>query len=387
MNLPSKPTMLGKSSSPVTVSSFDGMTHLRRLVGTPLAFWLSHEAEVICTHATTSREIVHERIESMKRMMVEGLSPWRPACPRALFIRVALSALAATLCVAACRAAQGAETLRWKFKPGETLRYTMVQETTQGMKAMGQDFKTSLNQTVDLHWSVKNVGGDGLAELSQTIDRVRTKVEGPGNTFEFDSQAGKEPQGQIASLLTPMLKALVGAEFTFKMNGRGELSEIKVPQKLLDSLRQSGPAANTGGMFSEEGMKNLISQSSLTLAEEPLEKGKSWTQQAKVPVPMLGTMLLNKTYTFDGPSKEAGVDLILLDTKVTLEPAADSNIAVKITAQKGTGEFTFDPQAGRVISSQVNDHLKMSLSVMGQELEQSTDTVTSMTLAKDGSPK
>ena len=324
----------------------------------------------------------------MKRMMVVGLAPGRPVCPREVRIGMLLSTLAAVFGMAVARPAHGAETLRWKFKPGETLRYTMVQETTQGMKAQGQNIKTVLNQTVDLHWSVKNVASDGVAELSQTIDRVRTKVEGPGNSFEFDSQAGKDPEGQIAAMLTPMLKALVGAEFTFKMNGRGELSEIKVPQKLIESLRQAGPAANAGGMFSEEGMKNLISQSSLTLAEGALEKGKSWTQQAKVPVPMLGTMVMDKTYTFDGPSsKDPGQLQILLETKVALEPAADSNIAVKITSQKGTGDFTFDPQAGRVVSSRVNDKLQMSLSVMGQELEQSTDTLTSMTLVKDGAAK
>jgi len=76
-----------------------------------------------------------------------------------------------------------------------------------------------------------------------------------------------------------------------------------------------------------------------------------------------------------------------VDTKVTLEPAADSNVAVKITSQKATGEFEFDPQAGRVVSSRVKEKLQMSISVMGQELEQATDTVTSMTLAKDGSSK
>jgi len=323
----------------------------------------------------------------MKRMMVAGLELRRPVCPGAILIRVVLSALAATFGLAAAQPTHGAETLRWKFKSGETLRYTMVQETTQGMKGMGQDSKTSLNQTVDLHWSVKNVASDGVAELSQTIDRVRTKVEVPGSSFEFDSQAGKDPEGQIASLMIPMLKALVGAEFTFKMNGRGELSEIKVPQKLLDALRQAGPAPNAGGMAPEEGMKNMISQSSLTLAEGPLENGKSWTQQAKVPSP-IGTMVMDKTYTFDGPSpKEAGLLQISVDTKVTLEPAADSNVAVKITSQKATGEFEFDPQAGRVVSSRVKEKLQMSISVMGQELEQATDTVTSMTLAKDGSSK
>jgi len=323
----------------------------------------------------------------MKRMMVEVLNLRWPVCPGAILLRIVLSALAATLGAAAAQPTHGAETLRWKFKPGETLRYTMVQQTTQVTKEMGREFKTSLNQTNDLHWSVKNVAGDGVTDLSLTIDRVRMKVEAPGNSFEFDSQAGKDREGPIAPPIIPMLKALVGAELTFKMNGRGELSEIKVPQKLLDALRQAGPAANAGGMAPEEGMKNMISQSSLTLAEGPLENGRSWTQQAKVPSP-IGTMVMDKTYTFDGPSpREAGLLQISVDTKVTLEPAADSNIAVKITSQQATGEFTFDPQAGRVVTSRVNDKLQMSISVMGQELEQSTDTVTSMTLAKDGSSK
>jgi hypothetical protein len=284
--------------------------------------------------------------------------------------------------------ALGAETLRWKFKAGETLRYTMVQQTSQGMKAQGQEFKTSLNQMVDLHWNVKSVASDGVADMTQTIDRVRTKIEGPGNTFEFDSDAEKAPEGQIASLLVPLLKSLVHAEFSFKMNGRGELSEIKVPQKLLDSLRQAGPAAAAGGMFSEEGMKNLISQSSLSLPEGSLDKGKNWTQQSKVPVPPIGTMIMDKTYTFQGPeAKDPGLMQITLDTKVTLEPAADANVAVKIKSQEGKGEFSFDPRAGRVVSSRVNDKLQMSLSIMGRDLDQTTETITTMILAKAGTSK
>jgi hypothetical protein len=286
------------------------------------------------------------------------------------------------------RAGFGAETLRWKFKQGETIRYTMVQETSQEMKAQGQEVKTSLNQTVDLHWNIKSVSADGVADMTQTIDRVRTKIQGPGEPFEFDSESGKAPEGQIAALLTPLLKSLVGAEFSFKMSGRGELSEIKVPQKLLESLRKAGPAATAGGMFSEEGMKNLISQSSLSLPEEPLEKGKNWTQRSKVPVPMIGTMILDKTYTFEGPmTNDPALRRISLDTKVTLEPAADANVAVKIKSQEGKGEFAFDPDKGRIVTSRVNDKLQMSLSIMGQDLDQTTNTLTSMTLAKDGASK
>jgi hypothetical protein len=257
----------------------------------------------------------------------------------------------------------------------------MEQKTIQEMKAMDREFKTTLNQTIDLHWTVRNVAGE-VAEMSQTIDRVRTKVDAPGNTFEFDSQSGKNPEGPIAGMLAPMLKALVGAEFSFKMNGRGELSDIQVPKQLLESLGKAGPAAAAGGMFSEEGLKNLISQSSLILPENRLEKGESWKQPARVPVPMLGTMLMNKTYTYQGPDEKAPDQIkIGLDTKVTLEPAADSNVAVVLKGQKGDGEFSFDNQAGRVRSSHVNDHMEMSITVQGQTLQQTTDTITSMTLA------
>jgi hypothetical protein len=289
-------------------------------------------------------------------------------------------ALAAWACLAA-QPAFGADTLSWKFKPGETLRYTMEQNTTQGMKAMGQEFKTKLTQTVDLHWSVKSVSSDGVADLGQTIDRVRTKVEGPGTTFEFDSQSDKAPEGPIAPVLAPLLKALVNAEFTFKMNPKGELSDVKIPPKLIDSLKNAGPAAVGGGMFSEEGLKNLISQSSLSLPGGVIDPGKTWNSKARLPLPMIGTMIMDKNYTYDGPGS-GGLSKISLNTKVTLEPAADSNVAVKITSQDGKGEFSFDPEAGRVQSSQINDKLQLSLSIQGQTLEQTTDTVTTMKLGK-----
>jgi hypothetical protein len=281
----------------------------------------------------------------------------------------------------------GAESIRWKFKAGENVRYQMVQEISQGMKAQGQEFKTSISQTVDLHWNIKSVSGDGVADMSQTIDRVRMKVQGPGPGFEYDSAAAKPAEGQMAAILTPLLKALVGAEFSCKLSGRGELSDIRVPQKLIESLRNAGPAA--GGMFSEEAMKNLIGQSSLPLPADSVEQGKNWTQQSKVSVPMLGTMIMDKTYTFQGHEAKAapGVVQIGVNTKVALEPAADSNVAVKIKSQEGKGEFSFDTQVGRVITSKVNDKLQMSLSIMGQDLEQTTETITTMNLSQDGAPK
>src|SRR5262249_24127730 len=140
--------------------------------------------------------------------------------------------------------------------------------------------------------------------------------------------------------------------------------------------------------FSEEGLKNLIGQSSLTFPPDSLDKGKTWSSSSRIPVPMLGTMVMEKIYTYDGADpKDAALVKIGLETKVSLEAAADSNVAVKISSHSGQGEFAFNRQVGRMVTSRVNDKMEMSLSVMGQELQQSSDSLTEMTLGKTGPSK
>ena len=120
-------------------------------------------------------------------------------------------------------AAVEAATLRWKFKPGETLRYSMDQKTVTTAKFPGgQELKNMLMQTLELSWAVKEVRDDGTAELVQTIERVVDKADGPIGKFEYDSKSGQEPQGPIAASRVPLFKAMVGAPITFKINAQGE---------------------------------------------------------------------------------------------------------------------------------------------------------------------
>ena len=95
---------------------------------------------------------------------------------------------------------------------------------------------------------------------------------------------------------------------------------------------------------------------------------------------MLGTMVMDKTYTFVGPSAK---DPFARSAWTPRSPSSRPPTATsrsRSLPRKARGVL-FDPAAGRVVSSHVNDKLEMSLSVMGQTLEQTTDTVTSMTLA------
>jgi hypothetical protein len=273
------------------------------------------------------------------------------------------------------------EVLRWKFKAGEKLVYTMDQKTVTTMKIMGQEAKTTLSQTINMHWDVKSLTSDGGAQVSQTIDRFRTKIESPSLPFEFDTNDKKDPEGPVATTMVPLLRAMVGAEFTMKMNPNGELTDIQVPEKLLNTIRNAGPAG--GGMFSEEGLKSMLAQSSFSFPNESLEKGKGWTRHSKIPTPAIGTLVLEKDFTFQGPDPKhpmlVSIDLV---TKVALEPSADANVSIKISSQNGKGSFLFNPETGHMETSIVKDTMVMSISAMGQTIDQTTETDTVMKLDK-----
>ena len=292
------------------------------------------------------------------------------------------SAVAFAMGVAPFPARAAEPVLRWKFTEGEAMHYQMVQKTVTQVKGPNQDIKTTVTQTIDTTWTVHSVDrSSGTGDLSQTIDQVRTKIEFPFGSFDYDSKSAKAPEGPLAAGIVPTLKALVGAKFRYKMSPQGELSDVQVPEGLLKALKEAGPNATSVGMFSEEGLKNMINESSLVLPMDTA-KDKPWTRKTKIPSPPIGTMLLDKTYTYTGPEKEG--DKITLDVKMALEPDPDSKFDIKIDKQEGKGTFYFDSKAGRVASSTVTEKMDMVIKVANTEVKQSSDMSTSMKLLDGG---
>jgi len=304
--------------------------------------------------------------------------------------RLPALALIVTVGLASSWSARAAEPLTWKFKEGEVIRYKLVQKTETKMKAGGREGGSKVEQISDVRWNVKAVSPEGLAQMTQTIDRVQVTMDTPGQPqFKFDSDAKDAPQeGQLAAQLAPMFKALAGFECSLTMDSRGRIDNIKIPKETIDALRGSllGQATN---LFTEEGMKNMIGQSSLVLpatAEETLP-GKSWTDHAKVPVANLGTILTEKTYTVEGPDKEnADLTAIALTSKMTIEPNENAGVHLEITNQKNEGRFLFDSKNGRIAKSHVVADMTQLIMAGDQNLEQTVGNTLEMTLVPEGQP-
>jgi hypothetical protein len=282
--------------------------------------------------------------------------------------------------------AQAQTTLKYKFKEGEKLNYTMDQTQKQSINIIGMEIETTMTQNMEMSWNVKSVK-DGKAQMSQTIDRIRVKMESPFAPFEFDSKDGKEPEGPLGPLLGPLFAAMAGAEFTVTMDEQGEVSETKLSEKLLETMKANPALQQFGGGFTEDGLKNMISQSGgSVLPKTSVKKGDTWDQKMELKQPPLGVMKLNNTYTYGGTEEKDGATLEKIDvkTEIKIEPLEDANaqIEIKVKSVETKGTMYFDNKAGRLALSTMNQKMVMEINAMGNIIESAVDQTVTVKLAK-----
>ena len=276
-----------------------------------------------------------------------------------------------------------AQTLRWKLKTGEVLKYSTEQKQAMTVKQMGREHKQTRTHTIDYRWTVKDVSDNGDAEIILKIEHLTMKVSAPPlMPFEYDSNAPKADVPEPFEAELQLLKATIGAEFSFKMKPSGEIQDIKIPEPTLKRLREGLPKdAAAGTALSDQVLKDILMQSSPPpFPQEPLEVGKTWASKpSKLTIPGLWTLVTDKVFTFQGPeTKNPKLMSIGTECRVTLEPM--ENVAARIRSQEGKGSLTFDAEGGHIVSSRLTQKAEMSMSMQGQELEQMTESTSTMTL-------
>jgi hypothetical protein len=246
---------------------------------------------------------------------------------------------------------------------------------------MGREKKSNTSQTIKLSWIVGTVSATGDAAITTRVERVRMRIDQPPFVpMEFDSDSKQQDIPEEFEAIAKQVKATAGAEFSFVMKPTGDISDLRFPEQTLKKLREGVPAEVAAqGMFSEQGLKDMLLQSSLPpFPPESVEPGKAWSRPSKLTTP-LGNLVIDKVFTFQGPDpKSPRLLLVGMESRATLEPA--ENVTVKIRAQEGKGSLTFDAEAGRIVNSRGNQKMEMVISDRGQDIVQATETTSVMTL-------
>ncbi|HQR41994.1 MAG TPA: DUF6263 family protein [Gemmatales bacterium] len=243
-----------------------------------------------------------------------------------------------------------AQELRYKFSAGTKNSYVMEQNQTMKMSAMGQEFEIKINMSMELSQAIDRVDtATGNAVMKQKIERVKMKMEGgPIGSMEYDSKSDKEPEGALAAM-AGIMKAMTESEISMTMSPLGEVSNIKMPEKLMEEMKNLGGGAGGlgGNMFSEDQFKNMLNQSVMILPKNaPVAGSTKWDRSFDMKMGPIGSMKTTTKYTYAG--KSGSFDKIDMSIDMKMEPDPNAPIQMKMTTKEANGNTLFDNAKGRV---------------------------------------
>jgi len=297
----------------------------------------------------------------------------------------------AVLAVSAVSAAGADVKLRWKFRKDKPYHYVLTQGMEMSMKLPNNNINTKMSQVSEMTWKVNAVKPDGSAELTQILDRMQIKVEGPTGKFEVDSnqKADAAQAGPLGAMLNKMMEGLVGTPIDLVMSARGEVISVKVPDKVMEAMKTAGPQGQAfAGAFSEKGMKQLIEQSSMLLPEKAVSPGTTWVQKRTLETAGLGNMEVDTTYTDKGEAPGTP-DLRTIDGTVTMQfhQPENAQVSVRVTSQDNAAKFFFNTSSGHLSRSEMKQKMQMEISTQGQSFIQDLTQTVSMTLSGESAAK
>lgn len=295
---------------------------------------------------------------------------------------------AVLLCFLSTAVSQADEPLRWKFKAGDQLNFSMSQD--MNMDA-GAALKMGRQQTMDTTWAIKTVDAAGNAVVDHKIDRIRVRMAGPaGQSFDFDSDS-EEPAVGMAAMVAPSLKALTSGTTEFTISPRADVTNVKVSPELLSAMKGSPASQSMTDEMASQQFKQMVSQVAIALPEEALAKGSTWNTKLEVTNPAAGSETVETTFTFDGLRDVDGVSLAVIKPALKMNVTGNADIQMKMKEQKTSGEVLFNPEAGRLHSMKIVQDVTLDLVAAGQTLpgtiNQKIDVTVTPASAEDTAEK
>lgn len=281
--------------------------------------------------------------------------------------------LAAALLLSSIAEAQ--DTLVWKLSSGETLKYGVKQKTQMEIQLNGQSQAVVMDQNMDMVWKVQSVAGNGDAKMTQTVDRVQFASEGgPFGKAQFDSASNETSDSPLVKAMAAVFRKIIGREFGVTMQATGKIQDVVVPETLLTDLTEAGA---TGTVMNADTLKQIMTQSAVTLPGRAVNPGDSWDSSQKVELP-IGVMTVSSTMTYTGI--ENGMAKISMQPKVEVKPKEGAPITMTMNKSEGSGTVLFDVARGRIARSDLELRMELSVRQGGIPIQQSLRQSTAMVL-------
>jgi len=270
--------------------------------------------------------------------------------------------------------ARAEKLLRWKFSKGDQRYIERHEQATIAINPLGRKIK--LSQTLVIGQLVEDVNDQGIASITQKIERIQSSMDGaPGISFSYDSKSPAAAKGG-AQRIAPLFDALLKAQFTVQVSPQGHVEEVVIPEDLAVFAEQAREFPVLGELYSKEGMTRMLKQNAAPFPELPVEQGDQWTDKDEVKEPTIGTRVITTSYSYDGEDEIDGRKFDKLNTSIKIEfvPGDEGQSPVSVTGQESSGLLLFDAENGQIVKGESTQHITMESMSQGQKI--GTDIIT-----------
>ncbi|MFT5123170.1 MAG: hypothetical protein ACI9TH_002291 [Kiritimatiellia bacterium] len=279
--------------------------------------------------------------------------------------------------------AEEAVSLSLKWQQGKTYNMSTVTKSNTKMSMGGQDIEQGNAITQDMTMVVGKPNDQGHLDVTTTFDRMAMKMSMGGQVaMDVDSDKPETLAGPMAEVTQ-----MVGKSFTFVVDKDSKIVEYKDMKALLGDNANNPILAS---MLDEKKLKEMTAQGMLqALPEKPVKPGDSWPFKIELPIPQVGTMAVDGTYTFDRMDtyEDHPCAVITLTAAIKADfsgldevnPQAKA-LGLKIEKGQMSGTYYHDNALGMARQTIIRQHFDMTMknpvdgTVMHVPVDQNTTT-------------
>jgi hypothetical protein len=278
-------------------------------------------------------------------------------------------------------------TLRYRFAVGDTMNYDIDQTTRTTMFSSGNElFAITATTHLEMTWQVKTLFPNGNARIVATINRIHYRLESPpAPSLECDTKEEKAPSDARMATIVAILKAAVGPNLELTMDGAGNMSDVRISEKVGEALDKL--ADKSGKLFSGDGLKGMLSSAWLLLPPKAVSKGSNWQQSFDVKLPF-ATLKVSNACSLDDSIKVGGrsLDRIVIKPKISFEPGDNPDYKLELKDQSGEASATFDAAAGRLVETQRKQMTFVEMSIRNASIDEKLEQTTTLKLRDTPKP-
>ena len=298
----------------------------------------------------------------------------------------AATAKAGTNAPAAAAGANDTVDLRLNWPVGKRFlqRMDIVQSSESTIAGMPTATKQDSVQSQDYSITVvkEREGGGRELELEFIAQKIDSQMGGKA-LIAFDSKADAKTDRTNAG--AGAMRKLVGVKIHYLTDTNGRIEKVVGGQELQTKLiGTASPQAKMilTGLLNEENLKRVVTLA-FGLPEKPVQVGETWPAQRDLPMGAMGTLLLDTKFTFKGWEEHDKRRCAVIESAGTIanKPGAAAStgpMSMTVDNGKSSSKSWFDPAAGMIIDSQMEQDMTMKVVSGGQNIETKTKTKTTV---------